>query len=430
MARRSDARARASATAGWRTSSAPRSWKPIVLGSSARTSAPKPIGANLRRRRLRETAMSHTHATPQQQLPAPAAGLATMRQIFYGLINLAKRVNRPCRRRSSKSQCSSRVSPANRRFGRNHWQIIVNYIAIAPAQYCRSYLSPTGPHVSIFSPCRRQAMLLAGLCVAALMLVAHRAPPAERAKSPAVDGARQHVARLEHVRRAGPHHSAQPALSRNVQAVARHREAGLHAAGVDPASQGHRIVFRRRRPPIAEKSWTAFAAGDSSQHYVQASDGRIVLAKNEPLPDGGWVSTHEDVTEQRSAEAERAAIREQEQRRAVDRRGDRHVPPAGGETSVQRERQRDRHALDRGRAARLVRSDLATRRKRRACFQRGFRQRGDRGGRGRRIVALDRRDQPPAHPHQQRGRAWRPTRRAPPTTRSPGLPTARRRSAT
>ena len=58
-------------------------------------------------------------------------------------------------------------------------------------------------------------------------------------------------------------------------------------------------------------------AGESSQHYVPASDGRIVLARNEPLPDGGWVSTHEDVTEQRHAESERAAIRDQEQRRAV-----------------------------------------------------------------------------------------------------------------
>jgi methyl-accepting chemotaxis protein len=55
----------------------------------------------------------------------------------------------------------------------------------------------------------------------------------------------------------------------------------------------------------------------SMSHYVQASDGRIVLAKNEPLPDGGWVSTHEDVTEQRHAEAERAAIRDQEKRRAI-----------------------------------------------------------------------------------------------------------------
>jgi methyl-accepting chemotaxis protein len=57
--------------------------------------------------------------------------------------------------------------------------------------------------------------------------------------------------------------------------------------------------------------------GSSTPHYVSASDGRIVLAKNEPLPGGGWVSTHEDVTEQRRAEEERAAIRDQEQRRAV-----------------------------------------------------------------------------------------------------------------
>ncbi len=57
--------------------------------------------------------------------------------------------------------------------------------------------------------------------------------------------------------------------------------------------------------------------GQSANFYVQASDGRIVLAKNEPLADGGWVSTHEDITEQRRAEEERAAIRDQEQRRAA-----------------------------------------------------------------------------------------------------------------
>ena len=57
--------------------------------------------------------------------------------------------------------------------------------------------------------------------------------------------------------------------------------------------------------------------GESAPFYVQASDGRIVLAKNEPLPDGGWVSTHEDVTERRRAEEERAASREQESRRAA-----------------------------------------------------------------------------------------------------------------
>ena len=59
------------------------------------------------------------------------------------------------------------------------------------------------------------------------------------------------------------------------------------------------------------------AKGQSTQVYVRASDGRNVLAKNEALPGGGWVSTHEDVTEQHRAEQERAAIQDQEQRRAV-----------------------------------------------------------------------------------------------------------------
>jgi methyl-accepting chemotaxis protein len=51
--------------------------------------------------------------------------------------------------------------------------------------------------------------------------------------------------------------------------------------------------------------------------YVPAADGRIVFAKNEPLPDGGWVSTHEDVTEQRRAEEERAAIQSESTRRST-----------------------------------------------------------------------------------------------------------------
>lgn len=59
------------------------------------------------------------------------------------------------------------------------------------------------------------------------------------------------------------------------------------------------------------------AKGESTPYYVQASDGRIVLVKNEPLSDGGWVVTHEDVTEQRRAEQERATIRDHEQRRAT-----------------------------------------------------------------------------------------------------------------
>jgi methyl-accepting chemotaxis protein len=58
-------------------------------------------------------------------------------------------------------------------------------------------------------------------------------------------------------------------------------------------------------------------AGQDLGIYVEASDGRVVLAKNHPTPGGGWVSTHEDVTEQRRAEEERATAHDQEKRRAA-----------------------------------------------------------------------------------------------------------------
>ena len=52
---------------------------------------------------------------------------------------------------------------------------------------------------------------------------------------------------------------------------------------------------------------------------VPTSEGRTIHVVNQPIPGGGWHSTHEDVTEQRRAEQERIAIREQEERRtAID----------------------------------------------------------------------------------------------------------------
>jgi methyl-accepting chemotaxis protein len=94
---------------------------------------------------------------------------------------------------------------------------------------------------------------------------------------------------------------------------------------VRPGCSLHTLIQHRKDTGLFSRDVEAYckmilddmAKGQSSHIYVQASDGRIVLAKNEPLPGGGWVSTHEDVTEQRRAEEERAAIHDQEQRRAV-----------------------------------------------------------------------------------------------------------------
>ena len=94
---------------------------------------------------------------------------------------------------------------------------------------------------------------------------------------------------------------------------------------VRPGCTLHQLIQHRKDTGIFSGDVAAYCKkildgirdGKNASFYVQASDGRIVLAKNEPLAGGGWVSTHEDVTEQRRAEEERTAVRDQEQRRAA-----------------------------------------------------------------------------------------------------------------
>ena len=50
---------------------------------------------------------------------------------------------------------------------------------------------------------------------------------------------------------------------------------------------------------------------------VPAANNRIIRAVNHPKPSGGWVVTHEDVTEQRQAEQQRMTIQQQEARRTI-----------------------------------------------------------------------------------------------------------------
>ena len=59
------------------------------------------------------------------------------------------------------------------------------------------------------------------------------------------------------------------------------------------------------------------AAGKISKHIVPASDGRVVHAVNAPTPEGGWVATHEDVTEQQLLQQQREDMADQQKRRAV-----------------------------------------------------------------------------------------------------------------
>ncbi len=50
---------------------------------------------------------------------------------------------------------------------------------------------------------------------------------------------------------------------------------------------------------------------------VREHMGRHIAIVNRPLEDGGWVATHEDVTERRTADRQRLAMKTQEERRAT-----------------------------------------------------------------------------------------------------------------
>src|SRR5689334_7688958 len=56
-------------------------------------------------------------------------------------------------------------------------------------------------------------------------------------------------------------------------------------------------------------SWSArhveqLALAKSSAHIHFLSDGRIILVRNEPAPEGGWRETHEDITDKCRADAQ------------------------------------------------------------------------------------------------------------------------------
>jgi methyl-accepting chemotaxis protein len=171
---------------------------------------------------------------------------------------------------------------------------------------------------SIASTVMGHATLLAGVAAAAMGLVAilyRRLSAQNRRLSTAIENMSQGLnmfdarSRITLVnRRYIEMYKLDPAVVKpgiTLHQLIQHRkDTGLLAADVDVDAYVAAIVG-------------GMASGKSLGHYVNASDGRIVLAKNERLPDGGWVSTHEDVTEQQRAEEERTAIRSQEQRRAI-----------------------------------------------------------------------------------------------------------------
>jgi methyl-accepting chemotaxis protein len=104
-----------------------------------------------------------------------------------------------------------------------------------------------------------------------------------------------------------------------------HRMYELSAEDVQPGSTLTEVLKRRvakgtfsRDPNQYRREFlAAVAQGRTIVHEVKSKGGRLLLVTNHPMKDGGWIGTHEDITERRQAEEERTAMQQQEERRAV-----------------------------------------------------------------------------------------------------------------
>src|ERR1039458_10731837 len=99
----------------------------------------------------------------------------------------------------------------------------------------------------------------------------------------------------------------------------------LTPADVRPGATLSEVLARRvakgtfsRDPQEYRKEFlTAVGLGRTIVHEVKSKGGHLLLVTNHPIKGGGWIGTHEDITERRQAEQQRATMQHQEERRAV-----------------------------------------------------------------------------------------------------------------
>ena len=76
-------------------------------------------------------------------------------------------------------------------------------------------------------------------------------------------------------------------------------------------------TFSRNPEEYRKEFLTAVGHGRTIVHEVKSKGGRLLLVTNHPMKGGGWIGTHEDITERRQAEQQRTTFLHQEERRAV-----------------------------------------------------------------------------------------------------------------
>jgi len=76
-------------------------------------------------------------------------------------------------------------------------------------------------------------------------------------------------------------------------------------------------TFSRDPQEYRKEFLTAVGLGRTIVHEVKSKGGHLLLVTNHPMKGGGWIGTHEDITERRQAEQQRTTMQHQEERRAV-----------------------------------------------------------------------------------------------------------------
>jgi methyl-accepting chemotaxis protein len=76
-------------------------------------------------------------------------------------------------------------------------------------------------------------------------------------------------------------------------------------------------TFARDPHQYRQELLSEVGRGKTTTHEVKSTGGRMLLVMNHPMKGGGWIGTHEDVTERRQAEQQRTTMEQQEQRRSV-----------------------------------------------------------------------------------------------------------------
>jgi methyl-accepting chemotaxis protein len=76
-------------------------------------------------------------------------------------------------------------------------------------------------------------------------------------------------------------------------------------------------TFIREPNQYRQEITTAMREGRTTHAEVTSESGRVVSIINRPMQGGGWVATHEDISDRRKAERELASMQEQQQRRSA-----------------------------------------------------------------------------------------------------------------